>query len=871
MGQSKRRYLRNTALVVVLLVAAAWVVPVFFNASRYRPLLEAGLKRALHRKVAFGDISVHFFPRLGFTVNNVVVAEDPAFGLEPFIRVNRLDCDLRWRSLWSASPSFGTLRLSGPSINIVRNASGMWNVENLLLQNGSPGQSAKFGPSPPPSNLSIEVEDGRLNFKIGEDKKPFAIVNARAHLDFEYKSHRADFRIAGEPVRTDLEFPTPGRVELEGNWSPERPLGKSLNATLRMQGTLLYDWVPLLTGHNPEVYGVVDSTVHLTGSLRNIHFSGESRVSQLHRWEQLPASNDLPCNVRFSGRFDRDKGNLTLAGADLVFAGSQVHLAGSIEDVISKPNFDLGVVFEQSRLQDLLRLGKRVLGSQVAWELTGRLNGMVSMQGPWSGRQYLGFLDARDIHLVTHSGEFPVSDVAIQFSRSRARLAPAQVLLSPGVEVVAEGSLEHISPAVHGRSAKFRPTYALTLSSRAISLERLLHFAHAVGLLSGRPIQAEGIGSFTLHFTGIAWPWTRPSVTAQASIRSARLVVPGLNGPLNVPRARVQVYGKQVIVNPVLAVMGTSVFSGWAMHERGSKAPWDFSLRADKLSLEQASQWFVGTGDQNSSSFFSRISGIISSITGRRPSFDFASHLDARGRFSTPLLTYRALELHQFHSSVNIHNQKISLAKVSFMAGGGRGDGNALVDLGKTPLQISCEAGVSGASIQTLDPYLPSSLSGVRGYFSAAGSFTSRGTDSEELLRTLQGKATVQLESVNLGSFNPIRALARHLGLDLMEAGPQPLYIPAATAHLVFRNQRAILESFPVEISGARFGLQGTYNFNRTASLLVRADLRGVRRTWVSAQSSGAGPVSRMADFRLAGPLRNLEMVPSAQVSQTQP
>jgi len=186
-------------------------------------------------------------------------------------------------------------------------------------------------------------------------------------------------------------------------------------------------------------------------------------------------------------------------------------------------------------------------------------------------------------------------------------------------------------------------------------------------------------------------------------------------------------------------------------------------------------------------------------------------------------------------------------------------------------LQISCEAGVSGASIQTLDPYLPSSLSGVRGYFSAAGSFTSRGADSEELLRTLQGKATVQLESVNLGSFNPIRTLARHLGLDLMEAGPQPLYIPAATAHLVFRDQRAILESFPVEISGARFGLQGTYNFNGTASLLVRADLRGVRRTWVSAQSSGAGPVSRMADFHLAGPLRNLEMVPSAQVSQTQP
>jgi hypothetical protein len=871
MGQNKRRYLRNAAVALVLLVVAAWVLPAFFNAGRYRPLLKAGLERALHRKVAFGDVSVHFFPRLGFTVNNVVVAEDPAFGLEPFIRVDRLDCDLRWRSLWSGHPSFGTLRLSGPSINIVRNTAGMWNVENLLLQNGTPGQSAQYGPSRPPSNLSIEIEDARLNFKVGEDKKPFAIVNARAHLDFEYKSRRVDFRIAGEPVRTDLEFPTPGRVELEGNWSPERPLGKSLNATLRMQGTLLYDWVPLLTGHNPEVYGVVDSTIHLAGSLRNVDFSGESRLSQLHRWEQLPASNDMPCDVRFSGRFDRNKGNLTISGADVAFAGSQVHLAGSIENVISRPNFDLGVVFEQARLQDLLRLGKRVLGSEVAWELTGRLNGMVSMQGPWSGRQYLGFLDARDVHLVTPSGAFPVSEVAIQLTRSGARLSPARILLAPGVEVVAEGSLEHISPAVHGRPAKFRPTYVLTLSSPAISLERLLHFARAVGLLGDRSLQAEGIGSFTVHFVGGAWPWTRPSVTAQASIRSSRLVVPGLNAPLNVPRARVQVYGKQVIVNPVLAVMGTSVFSGWAMHQRGSKAPWDFSLRADKLSIEQASQWFSGTGDQKSSSFFSRISGIISSITGRRPSFGFASHLDARGRFSTPLLTYRALELHQFHSSVTIHNQKISIAKVSFTAGGGRGDGNAVVDLSKTPLQIAFAAGVRGASIQTLDPYLPAPLSSVRGYFSAAGSFTLRGTDSEELLRTLRGKATVQLESVNLGGFNPVRTLARRLGLDLLEAGPRPLIVPAATAHLVFQDQHATLESFPVEISGARFGLRGTYNFNGTTSLLVRADLRGVRQAWAAVQSSAAGPASRMADLRFAGTLRNLEMVPSAQVSQTQP
>jgi len=173
--------------------------------------------------------------------------------------------------------------------------------------------------------------------------------------------------------------------------------------------------------------------------------------------------------------------------------------------------------------------------------------------------------------LKTSSGVFPISDVAIRITKAGVRLSPARVLLSPGVEVVAEGALRHISPGEGRRHTAAHPTYDLTLSSHAVNLARLLHFGRALGLLGAKPLEAEGIGSFTLHLAGGAWPWTRPVVTAQASVRSARLTVPGLSGPLNIPRARIQVYGRQVMINPVLAVMGTSVFSGWVMHQ------WDLS------------------------------------------------------------------------------------------------------------------------------------------------------------------------------------------------------------------------------------------------------------------------------------------------------
>lgn len=872
MTQTRRRHLRNAAVPLALLIGAAWVVPLFLNAGRYRPLLKASLERSLGRKVALGHIALHFFPRPGFTVDNVVIDEDPSFGLEPFVRVGRLDCDLRWRSLWNSHVYLGTLKLSNPSINLVRNASGRWNIEDLLLRSRIKPQSrAQATPAPMPSNLAVEIQGARLNFKIGENKKPFTVVNTSAYLDFDYDSQRLDFRMAGEPVRTDLEFPTPGLVELDGNWSPARAAGDSLQATLRMQGALLYDWIPLLTGKNPELYGVVNSTINLGGSLRQIEYTGEAHLSQLHRWEQLPSASDLPCDLRFRGQFDRNKQDLVVKSMDLAFVDSQIHLEGSIASVASRPDFDLVVAFERSRMEDLLRLGVRVLGKRVAWDVRGRVNGMISVQGPWGAKRYGGFLNAHQVRLDTSSGTFPVSDVALRITGSGARLSPARVLLAPGVDVVVEASLRHFSPQQTGRPAAVRPAYQLTLSSSAVNLGRLVHFGRALGILGKSAMEAEGIGSFTLRLAGGAWPWTRPSVTAQASIRSARLVVPGLREPLNVPRARIQVYGRQVIINPIVAVMGTSVFSGWIVHQRGSPAPWDFSLSADKLSIEQASQWFEGMGDRNTPSLLDRIAGIGALISGRRPAFHLAGSMDARGHFSTPLITYRGVSLRDCQAGVDIHDRKIRVSQFRFEAGGGHGEGNALLNLSKSPVQTSGQAAIHGASIRSLGPYLPAALGKVRGYYSAGGTFEASGLTHAQLASTLKGVATVQLESVNLGDFDPVGSLARHFGMEALEEPPQALLIPRATAHLDVQDRQLTLEDFLVDIGGAEFQLHGGYSFDGSAQLLVRADLRGVHQPWTPVHPGMAGPVSRIADLHFAGTLRNLEVMPSAQISQTQP
>ncbi len=140
---------------------AAWIVPSYFSAERYRRRLQAGLEQALHRPVKFGGLSFRLLPRPGFSIENAEVEEDPDFGSEPFARVDRIDCDLRWHSLWRSRMDFARLHLDRPSFNMVLNPHGEWNVEKLLLQSGvtAPAGTAAGAKNPVAGEqLDLEVE-----------------------------------------------------------------------------------------------------------------------------------------------------------------------------------------------------------------------------------------------------------------------------------------------------------------------------------------------------------------------------------------------------------------------------------------------------------------------------------------------------------------------------------------------------------------------------------------------------------------------------------------------------------------------------------------------------------------------------------------
>jgi len=897
MRGSFRRYTRWFIAWASLVALGGWLLPPLVNVERYRRRLKSELEQELGRPVDFGAVSVRLLPRPGFSIQNAAIGEAPGFGDEPFARIERIECDVRWRSLWQSRLSFDRLRLEHASFNLVRRPEGGWNLASLIGRE-APARGGTAAGSPPADAggpLRLESEGARLDFKIGADKKPFAVTNVAARLDLDFTRGNVNFRLAGEPIRTDMSLPTPGRVELEGEWTPGEKLSGPLAATLRTEGALLYDWIPLLTGRNPDLYGVLDLQADLRGSIYSFQFEGRGTLRQLHRSELPPPADAMPATLYARGQFDaREGGRVVVESADASFRDLILQSSGIVEQVFSAPQMDLVVAVEHSRLEDFFQLARRFASGAGAAGLSGRLDGLVTVRGPWREPRLGGFFKAQQPRLIAGGTTFPMSDLDLRVNETGIRLAPVRVMVAPRVELVAEAVFRPPAPPTMRSKQISAPSppsagephafglrglqYDLALSAKAVPVSDLVRFSRSLGIRAAREVDAQGIATASFGLTGKVWPITPPAWHGQAELRGTRLFLPGLTEPLHLPHARLEISENRIVVDPVTAVIGTSVFTGRLEHQGGRSVPWTFNAHTSQLSLEQSALWFDVLGHRPPLPLLARIPGIRSLLEQRTAASSLFAGLNASGRFSVATLTYHSVTLTNVVASAAVSGRTVQLGVESFRAGGGRGAGDIRVDLTASPPRVVVDARLSGAAIAPLALRLPPELGKMRGSYSAAGHFEMRGLTAGEISSSIHGQAFLRMRNVSFGGFDPVAALARAQGRAPDPTRPDTM-LRSASFVLSVEDRRVTLAESPVLIGGTELRVGGVYEFGGTADLSIATDARRVwdserSRTAASrgAQSAGEPPPSpEVPPFHLQGPLNRLAPVRPEQASRQAP
>lgn len=308
-GRARRRiaYVLLGVLVVLLLL----FIPPLINVSRFQHGVDRDISAALGRPIHFDRLSLTLLPMPGFTLDNFVVEEDPAFGYEPTLRADEVHINLRLSSLWRRRVEFSSISFTDPSVNLVHTADGRWNIQGLLLQASHipAAPTVQRHPGPAPRFPYIEATGARVNLKLDQEKTPVSFTDADFAL-WQPDEHQWRLRIEATPVRTDIAPGETGTVQLEGSLGAAESHNTLAEIPIDVAGTWsdaqLGGLTSMLLGRDAGLRGDFGAVFALKGTIGQNTITTTMNVENARRADFVPLqplSVSVGCRTTASDSF----------------------------------------------------------------------------------------------------------------------------------------------------------------------------------------------------------------------------------------------------------------------------------------------------------------------------------------------------------------------------------------------------------------------------------------------------------------------------------------------------------------------------------------------------------------------------------------
>ncbi|HWB96468.1 MAG TPA: hypothetical protein VG672_07190, partial [Bryobacteraceae bacterium] len=404
----------SVGMAILLLVG---VVAPNLSANRFGGGIQRALERALGRKVEIGAAHFDLFTGPGFSIDDVVIYEDPSVGPEPFAYVTSLEAVPRLLPLFAGRLEFASIRLDDASINLVKSGPasepGHWSFEPLLNRS----LMATFP--------EIHVRSSRFNFKFGMAKSIFYLTDTDLDVAPPSRwSHGWSLQFSGAPARTDRPAGGFGRVTAEGQWNQGRDgQPDQLDLELELARGNIGEIIALVHGQHAGIHGALSSKMRLKGPWNNIQISGRVSMEDIHRWDLLPSNGgELPLNLQ--GRLDLNRQRLELVSSSSGREALPLSVRFRLSDYLFQPHWGVAVNWNQFPTSQVLELARHMgVPMPERLQMSGILDGAIGYEGRGSVQGALSF--HKTVLTMPDSPAVHFDEAAVVFADGHARLSPA--------------------------------------------------------------------------------------------------------------------------------------------------------------------------------------------------------------------------------------------------------------------------------------------------------------------------------------------------------------------------------------------------------------------------------------------------------------
>jgi len=816
---SKRRVV--TAAVLILL-ALFLVRP---GVSRLKTRIANSISGAVARPVEIGSVHLRFLPP-GFDLENLVIYEDPGFGAEPMLRAPEVTARVRLTSLVRGRLDISRLELTEPSLNLVRRADGRWNWAALLERTARTplAPTAKSKSEARPGFPYIEASSGRINFKAGQEKKPYALLNADFAL-WQESENAWGARLKAEPLRTDMSLSDAGLLQMNGTWRRAGTLRETpLQFSLQWDHAQLGQLSKLLSGSDKGWRGEVRLAATLSGTPSAMKVVTDTSIQNFHRYD-ISSSEGLGlathCEATY-GSAERMMHEILCsspAGGGLITLRGEAGLPGV-------HHVDLALELESvpmSAVVQLARGAKKDLPADLV--STGSVQGdfAVNEDGTLSeGPRFQGHGTITDLRLQSAKTRGEFGSPNIPFVLSDHTDSPvgkrSRTSRTPDADVLPARNELHVDfgpfPVAMGRPvpAQARGWVGRTGYGVAIrgdgEVSHTLRLASLLGLPAVRA-SVEGVaqmelqiaGAWTTNVSGAPSGFSLPVVTGVVQLHNVRAAIKGVNGPIEVSSAELRLAPDGTRVEKLSARAAGALWTGTVNLPRGCGSPGacliGFTLHTEEIGVGELYEWLDSQPDQR------RWYQMLSPAKPAAPSF--LQNLRASGKVTAGHLLIREVVASRVSASLDLERGKLKIADLRADLFGGKYRGDWHADFTGGPPVYAGSGTISGISLQQIadamhDPW----ISGTAG---GSYQFTASGADSTDFWQTAEGELQFDVRD---GVFT-------HVSLATDE---EPLRVERGQGYARLRHGKIEIEK------GKLVSPAGTYEVSGSASLSRLLDLK---------------------------------------------
>jgi AsmA protein len=676
------------AIVVVLLVAGALIVPRLIDVNQYHSQIQAQLEKRLGRQVTLGNMDLSLFPP-SFEVANSTIAEDPRFASgRPFATAEKLAISVQFWPLLHKQLEVKSLELVHPHIELVRNFQGVWNFASLgketkpspantpTVTTGSEGKQ----PAGQLTLANLFINDGQVAITDLQKHQSRAVYD---HIDLNVTDFAPDKAFN---LKLTAHLPGPGKqaVWLAGKGGPIKDadlLNTPFDGNLRLEQVSTAAAQKFL---NSQALQGIDAVI--TGDAKVKNSGGKLASNGSIRMENARIHN---VNVGYPIALDYDVADdlttdvLRIQKGNIKLGSTPVTIGGTINTHPDPAQLDLRLTASNASIAEAARLASAfgvAFGKDM--DVKGQVTADIQARGAASKPTLNGQLSARNVDISGKDLPQPVhvNEVALTLTPDTIR-SNDFAATTGSTSVNANFMLSHYTAPSSSINATLRAPNA--------RLGEIINIAKAVGISAVEGVSGEGTISLDVRAQGPTKNMSALNFDGSGKITNATLNLPSLSKPVQLKNSDLRFNQNSASLQNLALSLGQTNVGGSLTLKDFAAPQVQFNLNADKVNIAELKQILGAAPAQpqkRAGDFWQLVPRAYAqapqaqaTAAGSEPGF--ITRMSGGGILTAGVIQYDDLVLNNTRANVSLDHGVIRMNPVTADLYGGKESGSITIDL----------------------------------------------------------------------------------------------------------------------------------------------------------------------------------------------